>query len=111
MSEHSEGHTHIFDFFNDVIMHLIQRSNVDMEKYMKEGKDARFVADLVHDELVEMWDDPLQEEGEHVKALKERAEVWNRHKRGVPPVSSQRERTATPRVTLAAPQTSLLTIH
>lgn len=78
---------------------------------MKEGKDARFVADLVHDELVEMWDGPLQEEGEHLKALQERAEVWNRHKRGVPPVSSQRERTATPRVALAAPHTLPLGIH
>lgn len=97
-SEGSDGHVELLRFLHDVVDHLIERTSMDIDEHRRVGRSPLFVADDLHDMLVEMWEEPLVETGEHLQSLKEKAEVWGRYKRSVPPASSQNERTTIPRV-------------
>ena len=53
---------------------------------------------MLHDSLVEVWDKPQQEIGDGRETLQQKADIWDRYRRSVPPRSSPREQTATPGV-------------
>lgn len=87
-SEHSEDQDEQDTNLTNIMIQLVARSAVDLEKLAHEKRDPREVADLLHDSLVKVWDTPQREDGEHVQVLKERATVWQQHRKP-PPMSSE----------------------
>lgn len=108
-SEHSEGNQEDNAFLIEVMLNLAARSKLDVTGHLKDKKDAHELANKLHDSLIEVWDGPQQESSEQHEALQQKADVWNRHRRSLPPKPSQHERT--PRASPFAPQPSPATVQ
>lgn len=85
---------------------LVNRSKLDVDGYMqKQGnRDAHELANIVHDKLVEVWTKPQHDSDDLQEPLRQKADVWERHRRNQTPRSSQLERASTPRRTPGVPQ-------
>ncbi|KAF1349249.1 hypothetical protein EJ07DRAFT_141031, partial [Lizonia empirigonia] len=111
MSEHSKGKDEDDPFLLQVMVELAARSKVDVGERMLCVRDPHELADVMHDRLVEVWDQPLQESDDQCETLRQKADLWERHRRSVPPKSTQRERTPTTRASPVAPQASPGTVQ
>ncbi|KAF9697885.1 hypothetical protein EKO04_003999 [Ascochyta lentis] len=111
MSEHSENPTEDNALPLEVLTDLISRSNLNVDVYLQQKRDSHELADLLHDSLVQVWDGPKRDISDHHDELRQKADLWDRHKRSHPPKSTQHERTVTPRVSPAAVQASPGTVQ
>lgn len=97
MSETSdEGHG---AFLLEAMANLVNQSQLELDDYMQDqdSKDPRDFANAIHDQLVEVWTKPQRETGDVSEVLRQKAEVWERHRRSQPSRPSQMERISTPR--------------
>ncbi|KAJ4332501.1 hypothetical protein N0V95_009647 [Ascochyta clinopodiicola] len=110
-SEPSGGQHEDSSFLLEVMTDLVSRTNLDVPVQVQQKRDAHDFADQLHDSLVEVWDGPKRDIGDQHDRLRQKADVWENHRRSHPPKSTQRERTVTPRVSPAAPQVSPATVQ
>lgn len=106
MSEHSKGKDEDDPFLLQVMVELAARSKVDVGERMLCVRDPHELADVMHDRLVDVWHQPLQESDDQCETLRQKADLWERHRRSVPPKSTQHVRTPTTRASPVAPQAS-----
>jgi hypothetical protein len=95
-------------FLLEVMTDLVNRSKLDLDGYMQDpgNRDANDLANVVHDKLVEVWTKPQRETGDLQEVLRQKAEVWERHRCSQPPRPTQLERASTPRRPPGTPQIS-----
>ncbi|KAF3036760.1 hypothetical protein E8E11_003979 [Didymella keratinophila] len=86
-------------FLLEVMTDLVNRSKLELGGSMHDegDRDPHEFANVVHDKLVEVWTKPQRETDDLSDVLRQKAELWERHRRSHPPRSSQMERTSTPR--------------
>ncbi|KAF3035298.1 hypothetical protein E8E12_003005 [Didymella heteroderae] len=97
-------------FLLEAMTDLVSRSKVDVAGYAQDKgwRDARKLADVVHDSLVAVWTKPQRESGNLAEVLRQKAEVWERH---LAPRRIPLERASTPRRSPGAPQGSPNTVQ
>lgn len=86
------------------MVELAARSKVDVGERMLCVRDPHELADVMHDRLVDVWHQPLQESDDQCETLRQKADLWERHRRSVPPKSTQHVRTPTTRASPVAPK-------